>query len=126
MPNYIDPPIGNYDLAFLLDCSAKYAPARRVWRERYAVLAAVGVPSLLTLIYVMRAFMRVWWQPRHQQEKVKPYGDSLLAPTCLIVLCIIFGAAAEPLLQISQKTAAWVTQPASYVAAVNLTRADGK
>ena len=94
--------------------------------EGWAVLAAVGVPSLLTLIYVMRAFMRVWWQPRHQQEKVKPYGDSLLAPTCLIVLCIIFGAAAEPLLQISQKTAAWVTQPASYVAAVNLTRADGK
>ncbi|MCX6019296.1 MAG: proton-conducting transporter membrane subunit, partial [Chloroflexi bacterium] len=65
----------------------------------WLVLAAVGVASLLTLVYVMRAFMRVWWQPRHQQEKVKPHGDSLLAPACLIALCIAFGLAAEPLLR---------------------------
>lgn len=95
-------------------------------QEGWTVLAAVGVPSLLTLVYAMRAFMRVWWQPRHQQEKVKPHGDSLLAPACLIALCITFGVVAEPLLQISQRTAAWATQPAAYVAAVNPVNLDDK
>jgi len=76
----------------------------------WAALAAVGVPSLLTLMYAMRAFMRVWFQPRRHEEKVKPHGDSLLAPACLIVLCVAFGVAAEPLLGVTQATAAHLTR----------------
>jgi multicomponent Na+:H+ antiporter subunit D len=94
--------------------------------EGWTTLAIVGVPSLLTLVYAMRAFMRVWWQPRKHDAKVKPAGDSLLAPGLLIALCVAFGVAAEPLLQVTQRTAAWAMQPASYVAAVNLTAADEK
>jgi multicomponent Na+:H+ antiporter subunit D len=84
----------------------------------WLTFALIGIPSIVTLVYVMRAFMRVWWLPRPDGEKVKPYGDQLLAPAALITLCLVFGILAEPGLQITQQTADWIKQPAQYIQAV--------
>jgi formate hydrogenlyase subunit 3/multisubunit Na+/H+ antiporter MnhD subunit len=65
--------------------------------------------------------MQIWWEPfapKSPEEKVKPHGDSLLAPGLLIATCIALGIWAQPLLQLSQDASAWVRQPQAYVQAV--------
>ena len=84
-------------------------------------LALIGVSSVLTLMYVFRALMTVWWepfQPKSPEEKVKPRGDSLLAPAGLVALCVALGVWGQPLVQWSQDVSAWMTQPHRYVRAV--------
>ena len=86
--------------------------------EHFVSLLLIGVPSLITLVYVMRAFMKIWWEPRHSEEKVKPYGDSLLAPAGLIMLCMLLGIFGEPLVQLATGAANWALSPAQYIQAV--------
>ncbi|MGQ9903843.1 MAG: complex I subunit 5 family protein [Anaerolineae bacterium] len=84
-------------------------------------LALIGLSSVLTLVYVFRALMMVWWepfQPRSPEEKVKPRGDSLLAPAGLVALCVALGIWGQPLVQWSQDVSAWMAQPQRYVRAV--------
>lgn len=84
----------------------------------YAPLALLGVASILTLLYVIRAFQLVWWRPAPAGAKPKPGGDRLLAPALLIGLCLVLGVWAEPLVALSQEVAASLAIPASYVASV--------
>ena len=104
--------------------------------QRWLWLALIGVPSLFTLVYATRAFMRIWWQDlthpgqraailraagKHSGDvewAVKPSGDSLLAPAILIGLCVGLGLFAEPMLQLALNTAHWMLQPGQYVAQV--------
>ena len=77
--------------------------------QQYASLAVIGVASILTLIYVNRAFMRIWWQPpADPTTKAKPSGDRLLAPALLIAAVLILGLWAEPLVALAHATAAWL------------------
>jgi multicomponent Na+:H+ antiporter subunit D len=85
---------------------------------QYASLAAVGVASILTLVYVTRAFQRIWWQPPLEGGKAKPTGDSLLAPALLIVAVLALGLWAAPLVELAQATADWLGSPAGYIQAV--------
>jgi multicomponent Na+:H+ antiporter subunit D len=86
--------------------------------EHYLSLALVGVASVLTLIYVARAYQRIWWEPTTEDAKVKPIGDRLLAPALLIVAVIVLGLWAEPLVQLAQATADWLSTPDAYIRAV--------
>lgn len=84
-------------------------------------LLLLGLSSIITLVYVFRALMKIWWEPfepKSPEEKVKPYGDSLLAPGGLIALCIALGIWAQPMLQLMRDTSAWIQQPQAYVQAV--------
>ncbi|MFC1464460.1 MAG: complex I subunit 5 family protein [Candidatus Brachytrichaceae bacterium NZ_4S206] len=84
-------------------------------------LLLLGVSSIITLVYVFRALMKIWWEPFKPDSadaKVKPYGDSLLAPGLMIATCIALGIWAQPLLQLSQDASAWIRQPQAYVQAV--------
>ncbi len=86
-------------------------------------LLLIGVAGILTVTYTVRALIKIWWEPfepRTPEEKVKPYGDSLLAPASLVVLCFVLGIWAQPLLQLSQDASAWIAQPERYVRVVNL------
>ncbi len=87
---------------------------------QYGALALAGAAGLLTLVYAMRAFQRVWWQPREDdgQAPVKPYGDRLVAPALLIGLCVLLGVWGEPLINLAQAVAAWMGDPAAYIRAV--------
>jgi len=87
--------------------------------QAFPALAIVGVASILTLIYVTRAFMRIWWQaPEDPDAKAKPGGDRLLAPALLILAVLVLGLWAQPLVSLAQATANWLGDPAAYIAAV--------
>ncbi|MBX3058615.1 MAG: hypothetical protein KF770_19290 [Anaerolineae bacterium] len=81
-------------------------------------LLILGVFSILTLVYTMRAFMRIWWQEPAEGISTKPTGDHLLAPILLIGLILLLGIWASPLVEAAQAVSAWITDPAAYVAAV--------
>jgi len=84
----------------------------------YGSLAAAGVASIITIVYVIRAFQTIWWTPPAEGVKAKPGGDSLLAPTLLIALCLVLGLWAEPLLRLATDVSSWLGNPAAYIAAV--------
>ncbi|MFN2225751.1 MAG: proton-conducting transporter membrane subunit, partial [Anaerolineae bacterium] len=83
-----------------------------------ATLGAVALVSVLTLIYVVRAFQRIWWQPAAGEGQAKPAGDRLLAPALLIGLVLLLGLWPEPLVRLAEATAAWLGDPQAYIRAV--------
>jgi multicomponent Na+:H+ antiporter subunit D len=84
-----------------------------------AVLSLMAVGSLATLIYTMRAFQRIWWEPQVDTAvTLKPSGDRLIAPGILIGLTLLLGLWAEPLLQLAETTTRWLGQPELYITAV--------
>lgn len=80
------------------------------------LLAALG--GVFTLIYTGRAFQRIWWQQPEGEAAVKPYGDRLIAPALLIVLVLVLGLWAEPLVNLAGETARWLSDPLLYTGAV--------
>lgn len=83
---------------------------------QYLPLAIIGVASVLTLFYVISAFIKIWFE---QKPAVKPkQGDFLLAPALLIGLCLLLGIWGEPLIGFAQTVTAWISIPANYVAIV--------
>ncbi|MCS6910917.1 MAG: hypothetical protein NZM11_10195, partial [Anaerolineales bacterium] len=87
----------------------------------YLVLALAGVGSLISLVYIARAFERIWWQPPADGVKVKP-GDQLFAPALLIALSVVLGVWGEPLLALANATAVWLGDPTNYIQALQLVR----
>jgi multicomponent Na+:H+ antiporter subunit D len=86
--------------------------------EQFATMAAVALVSVLTLIYVVRAFQRIWWQPPAEGTKAKPEGDRLLAPALLIAAVLLLGLWPEPLVRLAEATASWLGDPEAYILAV--------
>ncbi len=86
--------------------------------EHFVAVFLVGVGGILTLLYVIRAFQLIWWEPLPEGHKAKPAGDHLVAPALLIGLCVLLGLWAEPLLRLSLAVSASLLSPASYIAAV--------
>ena len=86
--------------------------------ERFWSLLFIGLASIFTLIYTMRAFQRIWWQDPAEGITTKPAGDRLLAPAILVLLILVLGIWAEPLVAAAQMTATWLGDPALYVQAV--------
>jgi multicomponent Na+:H+ antiporter subunit D len=85
---------------------------------QWATLAAVGLVSILTLVYVVRAFQRIWWQPPAEGTVAKPGGDRLLAPALLIAAVLLLGLWPEPLVRLAEATATWLGDPEAYIRAV--------
>ena len=81
-------------------------------------LLLVGLASALTLIYSMRAFMRIWWHSPVEGIATKSTGDCLAAPMMLVFLIILLGLVAEPLVELSMETARWLDNPELYIRSV--------
>lgn len=85
----------------------------------YWPLFLIGIGSSITLVYTMRAYMRIWWQEQMPDAgKPKSQGDSLLAPALLIGLVLLFGLWASPLLELAETTSVALGQPEIYIEAV--------
>jgi multicomponent Na+:H+ antiporter subunit D len=83
------------------------------------ILSLMAVGSLASLIYTMRAYQRIWWEPQVDTAvTLKPAGDRLIAPGILIGLTLLLGLWAEPLLQLAESTTLWLGQPGLYITAV--------
>lgn len=85
---------------------------------QFVALALIGVGSLVTLVYTMRAFRAIWWLAPLEGVKAKSTGDRVLAPALLIGLVLVLGVWAEPLVQLAQDTSLSLLQPVGYVQAV--------
>ncbi|MCX7754559.1 MAG: proton-conducting transporter membrane subunit [Anaerolineales bacterium] len=79
----------------------------------YLSLAVLGLASILTVTYVIRAFMRIWFET-NPEAKPKA-GDSLLAPALLIALSLVLGIWADPLIVLAQTSAQWLNDPQNYI-----------
>ncbi len=86
--------------------------------EDFVTLAIIGVASIMTLVYVMRAFMQIWWQAPAPGATIKSTGDRLVAPAILILFVLIFGIWVEPLMRVVTETSAWMSDPQLYISAV--------
>ena len=95
--------------------------------EQFWSLLFIGVTSIFTLIYTIRAFQRIWWlQPvgnaesgmGNESPSGSAVGDNLLAPALLVLLILILGIYADPLVATAQQTTAWLGDPAVYIQAV--------
>lgn len=86
--------------------------------DQIGVLLLVAVASILTLVYTMRALMRIWWQEPATGMENKPTGDGLLAPVILAALILILGIGAEPLVDLSWESVRWLQDPEIYIKAV--------
>lgn len=83
---------------------------------QYPVLTVIGLASILTLVYVIRAFVRIWFE--YNPEAKPKDGDSLLAPALLVLASLGLGILAEPLVGLAQTAAAWMTDPALYISVI--------
>ena len=104
----------------LLTVSSENWPCSEVacWRGGYGALAAIGVASILTIVYVVRAFQLIWWVPPAEGVYAKSSGDRLWAPLLLVGLCLLLGLWAEPLLRLAGDISAWIGDPSLYIGAV--------
>lgn len=84
---------------------------------QYLALAIIGVASIITLSYVIRSFMKIWFET-NPEAKPKS-GDKLIAPAILIALCFALGIWSGPLVSASDYTVSVLLRPETYLAAVN-------
>jgi multicomponent Na+:H+ antiporter subunit D len=78
---------------------------------------AVGA-GMITLLYMMRTWQLIFQQEPDEHTKTKPTGDSSLAPTLLIALCIGLGLYAAPLIDLANRVVAQMGEPQVYIQAV--------
>lgn len=83
---------------------------------QYIPLLIIGIASIVTLTYVIRSFVKIWFEPNPKAKEKA--GDRLLAPALLISLSLLLGVWAEPLVALAQWAAARLDAPAHYIAAI--------
>lgn len=89
-----------------------------IFSDAFIVVILLALGGILTLIYTMRAFQKIWWNPLPDADQLKAYGDRLVAPSLLILLVVALGLWAQPLIQFSQLTSAWLLDPQNYIQSV--------
>lgn len=93
----------------------------------YLPLALIAAGGVLTLIYTMRAFQLIWWQPTGDgtgAARVQTTGgakkqpDRLHAPALLMAVALVLGIWAEPLVRLAWKASHWLGAPTGYIQVV--------
>lgn len=86
----------------------------------WIALALVVSAGLLTFLYMTRTWQLIFQRPHDKENsaKVKEYGDSQLAPSLLILLCVILGLYAGPLVDLATLTVEQLSDPSIYISAV--------
>jgi NADH:ubiquinone oxidoreductase subunit 4 (subunit M) len=81
---------------------------------------AVGA-GILTLMYMFGSWQQVFQQKVEKEAmkvKIKPEGDSVLAPTLLITIAFLLGIYARPLIMIAERAAIQLGDNNIYIQAV--------
>ncbi|MCC5830418.1 MAG: hypothetical protein JJU36_13315 [Phycisphaeraceae bacterium] len=73
-------------------------------------LAVLAAASIITLVYVARAFQTIWLKPIPEGVEPKPYGDQLLAPFALVAGCLALGLYAQPLVELAILNSQWMLE----------------
>ena len=85
---------------------------------RFYGLLLIGGSSTFTLVYTMRAYMKIFWQEPGGDIHTKPAGDRLLAPVLLMGLVIVLGILAAPLIDLAAETVRRMGDSTLYIQAV--------
>lgn len=86
--------------------------------QQWLVLGLVVGAGALTLLYMTRTWQWIFQQPPAPNTKVKPSGDSLLAPGLLIALCMLLGLFGGPLVELANQAVQQMGNPGDYIRAV--------
>lgn len=78
---------------------------------------AIGA-GLITLLYMSRTWQHIFQKTPDPALKLKPIGDSVVAPSLLIVLCIILGLYAVPLMDAATLAVNRLGDPNIYIRGV--------
>jgi multicomponent Na+:H+ antiporter subunit D len=87
--------------------------------DSWLILGLVIGGGLLTMIYMTRTWQWIFQQPLGDGIRLNPHGrESALAPSLLIVACVLLGIFATPLVEITRDAAAQISNPAINSCAV--------
>lgn len=84
----------------------------------WLVLGLAISAGIITLLYMMRTWQLIFQQPPDEHLKLKPSGDSQLAPALLIGLCVALGLYAAPLIDLATRAVTQINDPQIYIRAV--------
>ncbi len=85
---------------------------------RFYGLILIAASATFTLVYITRAFMKIFWGKQRGDIYTKPAGDMLLAPLLLIGLVLVLGIFADPLIDLAGETAHRLADSTLYIQAV--------
>lgn len=86
--------------------------------EQWLVLGLVVSAGVITLLYMTRTWQWIFQRKPDPEVKTKAYGDSLLAPTLLIGLCLLLGLFGGPLVDLANQVVLQLADPNIYILAV--------
>lgn len=86
--------------------------------EGWVVLGLSVAAGIITLLYIIRTWQHIFQKSPDENLQLKPQGDSKLAPALLILICIILGLYASPLLDVASQVVSQINDPQIYINAV--------
>jgi multicomponent Na+:H+ antiporter subunit D len=86
--------------------------------QEWVTLGLVVSAGIITMLYMTRTWQLIFQQEPDERVKLKPYGDSLLAPTLLIAVCVALGLFASPLIDLALRAVEQIGDPTLYIRAV--------
>jgi multicomponent Na+:H+ antiporter subunit D len=96
-----------------------------VAEDQWAMVAVALVVSLLTLLSMMKIWSGAFWAPPIGEAAAPPVGGRFGGPPMMVVPTIVLvavtvaiGVAAGPLLELSERAAADLVDPSTYVRVV--------
>ncbi len=86
--------------------------------QSWVILGLAVGAGLITLLYMARTWQHIFQQPPDVPFKLKPSGDSVVAPAVLILLCVLLGLYAAPLVEAATIAVARLGDPQIYIRGV--------
>lgn len=84
----------------------------------WVALGLVVGAGVITLLYVTRTWQLIFQQPLNGETELKPYQDSVFAPSLLIGLCVLLGLYATPLIELAYRAVEQIGDPSIYIRVV--------
>jgi multicomponent Na+:H+ antiporter subunit D len=86
--------------------------------QSWLVLGLAVGAGLITLFYMARTWQHIFQRAPDDQLILKPAGDSMVAPTLLVSLCVVLGLFALPLVEAATVAVTRIGNPDVYIQAV--------
>jgi multicomponent Na+:H+ antiporter subunit D len=84
----------------------------------YVVVTAAILTGFLTLYSMTKIWLYTYWRERCQERPLAPYRPLLYPVAVLVVLSVLMGVCAQPVLGLATRAADTLTDPTEYVQAV--------
>jgi len=86
--------------------------------QSWLILGLAVSAGLITMLYMMRTWQHIFQRSPDDTLVLKPVGDSILAPAMLILICIVLGLYARPLIEAATIAVSRLGDPNIYIQGV--------